>query len=190
MGEVPDDVLEVPVVLEDGQDVTGPLHLWEEASGDSDEVRLTLLYPGGKAEARGANFFRALQSIRRGLEPNGVRLRCLGACRDVYPSPMIEDMGPAEKAYRLTMGDQRGRRTWSPSSARARTSTLHRSTSRKPTTSTGWPVCRKGALAVPPASALWCPTHGAPVACGAGEGAEASTTGSGESAHLRQAGRP
>jgi hypothetical protein len=104
MGEVPDDVLEVPVVLEDGQDVTGPLHLWEEASGDSDEVRLTLLYPGGKAEARGANFFRALQSIRRGLEPNGVRLRCLGACRDVYPSPMIEDMGPAEKAYRLTMG--------------------------------------------------------------------------------------
>ena len=52
------------------------------------------------------NYFYALIKLRKELEPKGIKLLCLGCARNVFPSPMILDMGDAIRAYKLTMGKQ------------------------------------------------------------------------------------
>jgi N-glycosidase YbiA len=50
--------------------------------------------------------FFALQELRRHLDQIGVLIDCEGASENVYPSGMIEDMGPCVKGYRLRLGSQ------------------------------------------------------------------------------------
>jgi hypothetical protein len=52
----------------------------------------------------GEDFFHALQVLRGKLEPDGWRLCCYGASRNVYPSPMSRDMSRGLKAYRSVLG--------------------------------------------------------------------------------------
>jgi hypothetical protein len=44
--------------------------------------------------------------IRRELEKDGIRLRCYGASKNVYPSRMSIEMGAGAQAYKMTMGQQ------------------------------------------------------------------------------------
>jgi hypothetical protein len=60
----------------------------------------------GAYHAREADLFECLRTIRRELEPTGVRLCCNGARVDVWPSGMARDMGGGRHAYILRMGRQ------------------------------------------------------------------------------------
>lgn len=55
-------------------------------------------------ETAAENYFYALRELRKILEPLGIKLLCKGCARNVYPSPMILDMGCAIKAYEMTLG--------------------------------------------------------------------------------------
>ena len=50
------------------------------------------------------NYFYALIKLRKKLEAEDKKLLCLGCARDVYPSPMMLDMGDGSRAYHLTLG--------------------------------------------------------------------------------------
>ena len=52
------------------------------------------------------HFWGALIKLRKILETQNIRLYCKGCARNVYPSPMILDMGDADKAYKLSMGQK------------------------------------------------------------------------------------
>ncbi len=50
------------------------------------------------------NYFGALMNLRKQTEPLGIKILCNGCCKNVFPSPMILEMGDAVKAYKMTMG--------------------------------------------------------------------------------------
>ncbi|MTI30959.1 hypothetical protein [Xanthovirga aplysinae] len=50
------------------------------------------------------DYFTFLCRIRESLEKDGVSVICNGASKDVYPSPMMRDMGDGDQAYRLKIG--------------------------------------------------------------------------------------
>ena len=52
------------------------------------------------------NYWEALIELRKKLEALNTKLFCKGCARNVYPSPMILDMGDARRAYMLTLGQQ------------------------------------------------------------------------------------
>jgi hypothetical protein len=81
----------------------GSITLWEETP-ENDTVLLVLNFENRRIKARDDNFFNALQTIRRQIEPEGYRLNCYGASLNVYPSNMSLDMGSGDKAYKLTLG--------------------------------------------------------------------------------------
>lgn len=83
------------------------LRLWDESPFDEDSVQLELALDGETFTATSERgYFHALCGIRSELEAIGVMPLCVGACENVYPSPMIESMGCGEKAYQLTLGCQ------------------------------------------------------------------------------------
>ena len=96
--------MHVDLVFSDGHIEPGEFILWEEAPDNPDRVRLDLRFAGETITSFAENFFDALAEMRRKLERQGFRPKCLGATRNVYPSPMIKDMGCGEKAYRLKLG--------------------------------------------------------------------------------------
>ena len=46
------------------------------------------------------------RSIRKDLEHDGIQILCNGAARNVYPSPMMLNMGEGRSAYKVTLGHQ------------------------------------------------------------------------------------
>ena len=52
------------------------------------------------------HFWGALINLRQILELKNIRLLCKGCSKNVYPSPMILDMGDARVAYRMILGQQ------------------------------------------------------------------------------------
>lgn len=96
----------VEIVSSDGRSISGEFTLWEEAPDNPDQVRLDLHFAGEAVTAVADTFFDALADIRKVLEGRELRPKCFGACRDVYPSPMIRSMGGGEQAYRLKPGCQ------------------------------------------------------------------------------------
>ena len=52
------------------------------------------------------HFWGALIKLRKILETQNIRLYCKGCARNVYPSPMILDMGDARVAYKMTLGQR------------------------------------------------------------------------------------
>jgi hypothetical protein len=94
------------LICRQGRVSIGEFWLWEEAPQKPDQVRLDLHFAGEVITATADTFFDALADIRNVLEARGLRPRCLGASRNVYPSPMIRSMGCGDRAYRLKPGHQ------------------------------------------------------------------------------------
>jgi hypothetical protein len=97
---------QIEIVSRDGLTISGEFTLWEEAPENPDQVRLDLHFAGEAVTAVADTFFEALTDIRKALEGRELRPKCFGACRDVYPSPMIRSMGSGEQAYRLKLSCQ------------------------------------------------------------------------------------
>lgn len=88
-------------LLPDGALVLGAVEMNETEDG----VSLAAEIPGvGEYSIDGPDAFEALCELRRRLEPLGVLVRCAGACRNVFPSPMARSMGAGRSAYRLVLG--------------------------------------------------------------------------------------
>lgn len=98
------EVRNIEVQLKDGRIVPAKLSIWETSPDNPELVKLSLEFRGREMSSNEEDFFGALVSIRKVLEEEGALLRCYGASKNVYPSGMSRSMGPAEKAYRLTMG--------------------------------------------------------------------------------------
>jgi hypothetical protein len=99
-----DESRSIEILHPNGSRILGELLIWEINPENSENVKLQLKFNERVLESSSENFFFALQVIRRDLEQEGMLLYCYGASRNVYPSPMILDMGPAEKAYKLELG--------------------------------------------------------------------------------------
>ena len=66
---------------------------------------LIILTVGNNTYSSGAeHFWGALTELRKQLEEHNIKLLCQGCCMNVYPSPMILDMGDARKAYKMKLG--------------------------------------------------------------------------------------
>jgi len=77
-----------------------------EVGDDESVCRLELSFNDGDVLGTGPDFFEALLSLRRQLEPKGLLLSVYGASRNVWPSGMSRSMGLGVKAYRMTKGKQ------------------------------------------------------------------------------------
>lgn len=76
-----------------------------EASADRDRYLLSIDLGGERvASSSTRSCFDALRQLRLQLEARGILVRCNGSCENVYPSPMIEEMGDGDRAYRLSLG--------------------------------------------------------------------------------------
>lgn len=73
---------------------------------DKEYCKILLTIEDMTLSSEDENYFFALIKLRKELEPKGIKLLCLGCARNVYPSPMILDMGDAIRAYKLTLGKQ------------------------------------------------------------------------------------
>jgi len=89
----------VKVQLGDGTIIDGSLEVIEQASW-----KLVLTGLNDTFEGSGEDCFSALVSLRENLDQIGVRLLCMGARLDVYPSGMSRNMGGARKAYINKLG--------------------------------------------------------------------------------------
>ena len=94
----------VGVILPDGNIAEGEFRLFEEDPEDEQKVRLSLIFGGEEITASNSDFFSAMQSIRKKLQQKDRFLNCYGGSKNVYPSPMSQDMGLGWKAYRLRLG--------------------------------------------------------------------------------------
>lgn len=95
----------IDVISNKGQIGAGTLVMWECISKEEeDQVCLDLAFADQTVSATAETFFEALTEIRKSLEAMELMPICLGARKDVYPSPMILQMGDGDKAYRLKMG--------------------------------------------------------------------------------------
>jgi hypothetical protein len=60
---------------------------------------------GNRREAEGPDLFEALRTLRRALDPRGIRLAVNGARRDAWSSGMQRDMGEGRVVYLPTKGE-------------------------------------------------------------------------------------
>ena len=67
-----------------------------------------IIFDDGKnvISSEAEHFWGALIKLRKILETQNIRLYCKGCARNVYPSPMILDMGDARVAYKMTLGQR------------------------------------------------------------------------------------
>lgn len=82
------------------------LVLFEESPDDEDMVYLEMTINGQKIGCKSENFFLALLELRKELEKKNTQIMCIGAAKNVYPSPMQLSMGYGRKAYKLFIGQQ------------------------------------------------------------------------------------
>jgi hypothetical protein len=66
-----------------------------EFDHDDEQCVLTLEIAPERLRAQESDYFEALAKIREELERKGLRPVCYGASRNVFPSGMSRDMGPA-----------------------------------------------------------------------------------------------
>lgn len=72
----------------------------------SSTIWLWVIGPGVRSLGRGGDHFAALMDARRAIEAEGWRVLAYGASRNVWPSPMLSDMGSGLSAYRLRLGER------------------------------------------------------------------------------------
>jgi hypothetical protein len=94
----------VEIVLPDGSTTEGTFHIWRMDPANNHKVKLMLAYSGKELTAIEYDYFTAMVGIRRELEKDGIRLRCYGASKNVYPSRMAIEMGAGAEAYKKTLG--------------------------------------------------------------------------------------
>lgn len=73
---------------------------------DGENVGIELSFRGKRYESEADNYFDALKMLRIQMEKNGLQIICNGAAKNVYPSPMMMQMGDGRKAYLLKNGIQ------------------------------------------------------------------------------------
>jgi hypothetical protein len=79
-------------------------HATFEISDVKNRCRLICRYLDKTISSEAADFFDALASIRRQLQPEGLMPCCYGASLNVFPSGMARDMGRGLRAYKLVVG--------------------------------------------------------------------------------------
>ena len=92
----------IEILLANGDRLLAELSIWDR--DETDSVRLDLAFSEQIITKRADTYFEAMQLIRQDLEPQDMLLICYGASLNVYPSPMILDMGDGEIAYKLELG--------------------------------------------------------------------------------------
>ena len=95
------EAVSVEVLAPDGTRATVPLSRWEEADGEV--VGLAMPWQDTTLTLRSSDFWEALRELRQVLERNGTLLCCYGTSRNVYPSPMMRQMGAGDQAYKLEL---------------------------------------------------------------------------------------
>ena len=95
-------------VLRGGEHIAAEIHqrTSQESPDRAQACLLTLVVEGKQFGASGRDFFEALVSIRRLLEPMGLLLNIYGSSRNVWPSGMARDMGQGLRCYKLTLGSK------------------------------------------------------------------------------------
>ncbi len=96
----------VDLLASDGGVIRAEFWLGEESPEHPDLVRLSIAFQGSEIVRDDEEFWSALRSIRVELGAIGLRPRCYGSSRNVYPSAMGQSMGVGNKAYQLEMGRQ------------------------------------------------------------------------------------
>jgi len=91
-------MLKAVIKESNGEEIEG----WFEL--DEEKINLSLKYNNKLISKQADDFFSALCLIRKELEKENIHVICNGASKDVFPSPMIRDMGDGDQAYRLTLG--------------------------------------------------------------------------------------
>jgi hypothetical protein len=71
-----------------------------------DRCLLVCRYREKTISSEESDFFEALVSVRRQLQPHALIPYCYGASLNVFPSGMARDMRQGLKAYKLTLGKQ------------------------------------------------------------------------------------
>ncbi len=91
------------LILSFTKPMPGIFRLWEESPDDCDFVQLQLSFDGREIIKIENDFFSAMCEIRKEIEDDGLLIKCFGTAENVYPSPMLQNMGDGRKAYRLTL---------------------------------------------------------------------------------------
>jgi hypothetical protein len=99
------DIGIVELIDRNGEMIPAELHLQDEDPENPDLVRLSLRFAGKELTSIHEEWFEAMRALRRELEQSGLLLKCYGASRNVYPSPMSRSMGGGHKAYKLRMAE-------------------------------------------------------------------------------------
>lgn len=86
----------IPVRIKDI--IVGSVHLQGDET-KAGSFRLFCMYMEKPFYGEGADYFEALQQLRKRFERKNIELLCLGARKDVWPSAMSRDMGKGVKAY-------------------------------------------------------------------------------------------
>jgi hypothetical protein len=97
---MPEEEYDVKLIAETGE-IINAVFVYDDYK---EPCALAVRFAGVEITASEYDFFKALCTIRRQLEPLGLRPRCYGASRNVFPSPMSCDMGVGLKAYKLRSG--------------------------------------------------------------------------------------
>lgn len=71
---------------------------------EDDTCRIIITVGNNTYSSESEHFWGTLIDLRKTLEGHNIKLLCQGCCKNVYPSPMILDMGDAIKAYKMTLG--------------------------------------------------------------------------------------
>ena len=71
---------------------------------EDNDCRIILTVGNNTYSSGAEHFWGALTELRKQLEEHNIKLLCQGCCMNVYPSPMILDMGDARKAYKMKLG--------------------------------------------------------------------------------------
>ncbi|MEM9446869.1 MAG: hypothetical protein AAGA18_16130 [Verrucomicrobiota bacterium] len=100
------DQKEVSLLTQDNKSIEAKLLIYEESPENPELVQIGIISEFFSGEKTGEDFFSVLCEIRKELENQGLRIKCYGASRNVYPSGMSRSMGYGEKAYKLTIGKQ------------------------------------------------------------------------------------
>jgi hypothetical protein len=95
-------VADIPIKIKDK--VIGSVHLQGDKS-KAGSCRLFCMYKEKPFYSEGADYFEALQQLRKHFERKNIELLCLGARKDVWPSAMSRDMGKGLKAYVCRLGE-------------------------------------------------------------------------------------
>ncbi len=96
--EVEEDIFSVTIILKEGTSVPGKFSV--RANGRC----LVLTFGDRSLMEKAPDTFEALVQIRRGLDGEGIKILCYGACKDVRPSGMSRSMCGGVQAYRFALG--------------------------------------------------------------------------------------